>query len=136
MEFLRDLLTGNKRSASDLQEPFENHVHARVCAERLGCMQEVFAAAFSSDACKREGFICSSSCKCIRSRKVDGVSQSCAERSDVCPPVPCRPAVRHAVLRFVADAPKPKLGQPLNAHFQWYGRPRPALKVSVLPHSA
>ncbi|CAL5220200.1 g2173 [Coccomyxa viridis] len=40
------------------------------------------------------------------------------------------PAAGHAVLRFAADAPKPSLGQPLNAHFQWYGQPRPALEVA------
>ena len=46
--------------------------------------------------------------------------------------LPCRPAAGHAVLGFSADAPKPRLGQPLNAHFQWYGHPRPALEVNLL----
>ena len=33
------------------------------------------------------------------------------------------------LLRLVADAPRPRLGQPLNAHFAWAGAARPALQV-------
>ena len=35
------------------------------------------------------------------------------------------------LLRLVADAPRPRLGQPLNAHFAWAGAARPALQVRV-----
>ncbi|KAK9842350.1 hypothetical protein WJX81_008014 [Elliptochloris bilobata] len=34
------------------------------------------------------------------------------------------------LLRLVADAPRPRLGQPLNAHFAWAGAVRPAPQVA------